>query len=294
MDLVPVTNVGPTPAQIELIRSTVAAGANDVQLQLFLATAQRFGLDPIARQIHCVIRKGQDGPTMSIQTGIDGLRLLARRTGEFDGADPAQWCDTSGVWHDVWLSPGPPAAARVTVYRSGITRGFTATALYSEYVQMFSGQPSSIWRTRPAGQLAKCAEALALRMAFPTETGGLYADDEMQDSTPEPPPPSVGAAALEAAAALAANAARRVYPEPAGSEPATDAELVEEAVKVVDTPPDKLAAWTPNQWLAHAKRHDVALANLATFGIERWPDLTTANDEVQVAAWRYIANGGKP
>jgi hypothetical protein len=85
-------------------------------------------------------------------------------------------------------------------------------ALYREYVQRKKdGTPNRMWATMPAAMLAKCAEALALRKAFPQELAGIYSDAEMEQAEPESqdaprvampkrasvPPPSEAAAALK-------------------------------------------------------------------------------------------------
>ncbi len=55
-----------------------------------------------------------------------------------------------------------------------------AIALFKSYVQTNShGEAISRWKTDPAGMLAKCAEALGLRRAFPHELSGLYTTEEM-------------------------------------------------------------------------------------------------------------------
>jgi phage recombination protein Bet len=171
-----------TPAQIDLIKKTIAVGATDNELQLFLAQCKRTGLDPFSRQIY-FIKRCDKGTT---QVSIDGFRVIAERSSEMDGQDVA-WCGVDGAWVDVWLAPTPPAASRVIVYRKGCTHGFTAIAKFSEYN---AGGP--MWTKMPANQLAKCAEALALRKAFPHQLSGLYTPDEMAQAD-EPATPMVEA-----------------------------------------------------------------------------------------------------
>jgi hypothetical protein len=117
---------------------------------------------------------------MTFQTGIDGFRILAQRTGKYAGQDEPQWCGADGKWTDVWLEPDPPRAARAGVYRHDFVKPLVRIAIFDEYVQTKKdGKPTSMWAKMPANQLAKCAEALALRAAFPEELGGIYTNDEM-------------------------------------------------------------------------------------------------------------------
>lgn len=176
-----------TQEQINLIKQTVAKGATDDELNLFLYTAKKTGLDPLLHQIHAVKRwdgrMGKD--TMAIQTGIDGYRLIADRTGKYaPGREPSytqandklesatayiKKLTSDGTWHEV-----------------------AATAFYSEYVQTTKdGRPNRMWEKMGHVMLAKCAEALALRKAFPAEMAGVYTDEEMTQAEPAPatPPP---------------------------------------------------------------------------------------------------------
>ena len=180
-----------TREQINLITRTVARGTSDDELALFLHVAKRSGLDPMAKQIYAIMRKdnraGRD--VMSIQTGIDGYRLAAQRSGEMDGQDGPYWCGADGQWSDVWLTlDAPPYAAKVVVYRRGCSRGFAAVANFNDYAQRFAdGNLMGLWNTMAPNMIAKCAEALALRKAFPADLSGIYTHEEMQQAGAQAP-----------------------------------------------------------------------------------------------------------
>lgn len=166
---------------IRVLKETICRDLSDAELAYFLQVCRHKRLDPFGAQICAVKRQGQ----LTIQVQIGGLRATADRTGQVDGQDGPYWCGHDGQWADVWLSKDPPAAAKVIVYRKGCSRPFVGVARYDEYVQMGKDRKTgkwgvnSMWRKMPSNQLAKCAEALALRKAFPEELSGLCSDDEM-------------------------------------------------------------------------------------------------------------------
>ncbi len=176
--------------QLALLKLTIAKGTTDEQFALFVEVAQRTGLNPFAKQIYAVVRKTRDGPQMTIQTGIDGFRLIAQRTGEYAGQRGPEWCGPDMQWREVWLDKTPPAAARVGVLRSGFMEPVWGVATYQSYVQKNSeGRPSNLWATMPDVMLAKCAEGLALRKGFPQELSGLYVAEEMGQADDGPHEP---------------------------------------------------------------------------------------------------------
>ena len=212
-----------SPAQRAALAHAGVENAPDADVQVFFHVCQRSKLDPFAKQIYMIGRQESENVNgewvkktkYTIQTAIDGFRLIARRVADETGHELAygdtMWCGADGVWHDVWLGePGDLRAAKATVYRAG--KSFTHVALFREYVQTKrNGEPNTMWATKGANQLAKCAEAGALRKAFPQDLCGLYVDAEMDH------------AANEATAANTVRGGRDWYADAAGAR--SEAEL---------------------------------------------------------------------
>lgn len=164
--------------QLNLIRSTVAKDTTPEEFRLFVEVCKYHRLNPFARQIYAVVRKGQSGRTLTIQTSIDGFRLIAERTGKYAGQIGPEWCGPDGIWMDVWTKDEPPTAARVGVLRTGFDRPMWGIAKYKAFY--VSSNP--VWNKMPDHMLAIRAESIALRKAFPAEMSGIYTKEEMEQA----------------------------------------------------------------------------------------------------------------
>lgn len=168
-----------TQEQIDVVKAQIAVGANDLELKSFIWQCERTGLDPFSRQIYFIKSNGK----VQIQTSIDGFRLIAERSGKYEGQTQAQWCGEDGVWKDIWISKDFPIAARIGVYKKGFREPLYAVAHWDEYF----AQPGFMHKKMPALMIAKVAESLALRKAFPNEMSGLYTDEELPIKNPHAP-----------------------------------------------------------------------------------------------------------
>ena len=173
-----------TAEEVGLIHRTSMKGASRDDVDLFVATCERTGLDPFARQIMPSSRNvNKNGTWVAVWTWIvtiDGLRKIAVDSGDYEGQEGPWWCGPDGVWKEIWTDPKNPCfAAKVLVHRKNFRVGLPGIAKYSAYVQKKKdGQPNQVWETLGDHMTAKCAEALALRRAYPNEMAGLYTEDE--------------------------------------------------------------------------------------------------------------------
>jgi phage recombination protein Bet len=143
---------------------------------------KRTGLDPFIKQIHPVPRwdskLGRNAITF--QVGIDGFRLIADRTGKYaPGREPTFTHDESGN-----LISATAYVKKLTA--DGTWHEVAATAFYNEYVQRKKdGRPNPMWEAMKYSQLAKCAESLSIRKAFPADLSGIYSVEEMKQADVE-------------------------------------------------------------------------------------------------------------
>lgn len=173
--------------QIELLKRTVAKGATDDELRLFIQVCKGANLNPFLKQVHLVKRwdskSGQE--VGAIQVGIDGFRAVAESSGQYAGNDdPTFESEKEIELHATEKSAARkikvPNKATAVVYKllEGQRYAFSATARWEEY---YPGPKMGFqWHQRPFLMLGKCAEALALRKAFPKLLSGMYAAEEME------------------------------------------------------------------------------------------------------------------
>jgi hypothetical protein len=136
----------------------------------FIAACRRTGLDPTAKQIYAA----QMGGKWTVLIGIDGMRLVAQRSGEYDGQDPIEWQATEdGPWTTV--PPKQPFSARIRIYRKGISRPLEQTVTWAEF-----GGMKGNWDKRPSHMLGIRVESHGFRRLYPMELSGLYTPEDFE------------------------------------------------------------------------------------------------------------------
>jgi phage recombination protein Bet len=181
------------------INTLVAVGAipngtpPDVIL-FFSKSCAETRLSPFKRQVHLIKRNVKQGnewvARYTVQTGIDGYRAIANRTGLYAGNDEYKFDEGINEYQMISDGRKRPTVATATVYKmlAGTRCPFAASVRWEEY---YPGEKQGfMWDKMPFTMLGKCAESLALRKAFPEELSGVYTDEEMAQAEirkePEP------------------------------------------------------------------------------------------------------------
>lgn len=229
----------------EVLRSSLYPGASLPSIKLVLGYCKASGLDPMKKPVHIVPMKVSTGEKDDrgydiketrdvIMPGVGMYRTEASRTGEYAGVDDPEFGPTQELEYtvDVWTEGDNgrrqkkavtkklryPEWARVTVKRivAGEVRSFSAREYWLENyaTKSASDAPNEMWAKRPFGQLGKCAEAQALRKAFPDTTGSQPTADEMEGRD-EAGPRHMGPADVVETAAPAARAELETWPDDA-------------------------------------------------------------------------------
>lgn len=172
---------GWSKSRFETIQRMYFKGLTMDDIAVFGHVCKHVSLDPFLRQIYPVVRNvtqpdKSKKPVMSIQTGIDGYRAIAERTGKYSpGKEPLFKYDKDGRLFSA-------TAYVMKMTNDGKWHEVAATAILSEYRPAFQ---NDFWSTKPHIMISKCAEALALRKAFPAELSGVYTKEEMDQAGKE-------------------------------------------------------------------------------------------------------------
>lgn len=182
--------VAPTESElIATLSKSLYPGAAPESIRMVLAYCRAAGLDPMMKPVHIVGMWDSKAKEMRdvVLPGVSLYRTQASRTGEFGGIGEPEFGPM--VELDLREKGGGalkisvPEWCRVTVKRrleSGYVAEFTAREFWIENYATAGRDctaPNAMWRKRPQGQLAKCAEAQALRKAFPELSSGPTADE---------------------------------------------------------------------------------------------------------------------
>ncbi len=313
-----------TEEDIALLKQTHCLGWSEQNVALFVHQCNRSGLDPLSRQIYGQLRfdknmldsKGKKvgGLRLTVVTSIDGFRLVAQRSGEYQGQTEPLWCGKDGAWKDVWLGKEYPAAAKVGVWRKDFREPTYGVANFDAFAPTYDdGNLSGLWPKMFALMIAKCAEAQALRKAFPQELGSLYISEEM-DQAPAPVDPTKpeGDRAPDASKGeQSAHAPRQqvkgaddpnVYPDPADEgeerdrgtgdpEPPPPGGLANSKIRGLKKKPGKL---TPATSPDNPMRHPTSDNDGAGFDEERAAAVGVPKDQWEADALRKVQTlGGK-
>lgn len=197
-----------------LVESIFPAAKTATAVMMALDYCKRRKLDVFKHPVHIVPiwnSQANDGKGAMVETiwpGINELRTTAIRTGQFAGMDMPvfgplierhfkgkikKWADGGHQWEDVQATVQFPEWCQITVYRTlgGNRVPFPGPRVY--WVETYSRirndceVPNNMWEKRANGQLEKCAEAAALRRAFPEELGSDYSIDEIGAFTTHSP-----------------------------------------------------------------------------------------------------------
>lgn len=172
---------GYAPTDIALISKTVAVGADLQELAVFLHACRQLRLDPLLRQAFWIRRKQKDGTYRgALQVGIDGFRAIAEGSGLYAGAEAIEHRGQI-EWSYKGKTIIVPELSRATVWKvvAGHKSAFVGEAHWIEFCPASEGE-QFMWARMPRHMLGKCAEAQALRRAFPAQLGSLELADDNQ------------------------------------------------------------------------------------------------------------------
>lgn len=154
--------------QYEIIKNTYCKGVSEDEVTVFFHICKHLKLDPMLKQVYAIPRSGK----MTVQTSIDGYRAIAERTGKYSpGREAVYSYDKNGK-----ILSCTSFVKKMTP--DGTWHEIGATAFFSEYEVK-----GTFWNKMPHVMIAKCAESLALRKAFPEQLSAIRTEDEMEQAS---------------------------------------------------------------------------------------------------------------
>ena len=184
----------------DTLKNSLYPGASNESIDMVLGYCQAAGLDVMLKPVHIVpMWDGKQGRMRDVvMPGIGMYRVQASRSGEWAGVSEPEFGPIirepiGGVEIEY------PEWCRVTtrrLMRNGAIAEFTAIEYWRENYAVKGGKeksiaPNAMWAKRPRGQIAKCAQAQSLRLAFP-EIGAAPTAEEMEGKAfDDGAPPSV-------------------------------------------------------------------------------------------------------
>jgi phage recombination protein Bet len=288
-----ITKIDDTPRAelIKVLQDSIWVGAQPVSIELALSYCRVNNLDPFLKPIHIVPvwDKALGRMRDVLMPGIADYRIKAARSGEYVGiTEPEFGPDVTSKWGTVVVTH--PEWCKITVYRmvAGKERAFSAREEWLENFAAAGGKeraewPNTMWRKRPKGQLAKCAESQALRKAFPEFAGGQATAEEMEGKTFE-------GTTLDGSAEPAAETAKARHEATAARATATtepvskNAAPTEKTRQTVDALINKIAACeSPEEWLDYDSKSTAYREKLRHHHPDLAADLDATFEEKRLA-----------
>ncbi len=249
------------------LKNSLYPGATDDSVDMVLAYCRAAQLDPMTKPVHIVpmsVKKAGSRDQYEwrdvVMPGIELYRTKAHRTGEYAGQDEAEFGPTVsqfGMHFPEWC--------KTTVYRivAGERVPYSAKVYWLESyatAKRDTDAPNAMWKKRPFGQIEKCAEALALRKAFPEAVGAQPTAEEMEGKTLEADAPAtlVGVQMPKALAAPkpAEGGGDAVGPSNEAATPEAGIHGLTDGQKRILLKKAEAAGWTEEELLQHYPRID--------------------------------------
>ena len=159
-----------TESEFKFIKEIVCNNAPDNLVEHYIRSCKEYGFNPFLKHGYLV----KMGDTYAFIASIQKLRSIAMESGQYAGRTENIFFDQNYNKFNEWIFDYPPTLCKIGIYRKGIETPFYGTAKFSEF-----NKGNKFWRDMPSTMLAKVAESIALRLAFPDYIHNVYSEDEM-------------------------------------------------------------------------------------------------------------------